>query len=358
MPLSFPASPTVGQTSTQNGRQYVWTGYAWELVAASGGGGSGLTWSAVPASPTASGNAGSIAYDGSYFYLASATNTWRRAAISPWYTLDPTSITGLQLWLDASDGTSLYDETSGGSPVVATGMVRRWLDKSGNGRHAIESTNGPTRRINVQNGLSTLDFDGTNDTLQIPSSQSTFAFLHQSSQATVFCVYRPTYASLAGNEFHGILDTGSRSGLTPGVQLSFNNNNSQGIDWRVNGVDQGSGTFRVISQVASGAPNNSFLLVAIVTDNENATTASRALMYRNGGSASGTVVGSPFDSGGVSAGNSGRNFTISGSGTATGASTSQFFNGDIGEIIIYNSALSDDDRTAVNQYLMSKWGIA
>ncbi len=42
MPLSFPASPTVGQTSTQNGRTYTWTGYAWELVAASGGGSSGL----------------------------------------------------------------------------------------------------------------------------------------------------------------------------------------------------------------------------------------------------------------------------------------------------------------------------
>ena len=32
MPLTFPASPTVGQTSTQNGREYIWTGYAWELA--------------------------------------------------------------------------------------------------------------------------------------------------------------------------------------------------------------------------------------------------------------------------------------------------------------------------------------
>jgi hypothetical protein len=40
MALSFPASPTTGQTSTQNGRTYSWTGYAWELVAASGGSGS------------------------------------------------------------------------------------------------------------------------------------------------------------------------------------------------------------------------------------------------------------------------------------------------------------------------------
>lgn len=31
MPFSFPSSPTVGQVSTQNGREYTWSGYAWEL---------------------------------------------------------------------------------------------------------------------------------------------------------------------------------------------------------------------------------------------------------------------------------------------------------------------------------------
>jgi hypothetical protein len=36
--LSFPASPTVGQTYSANGRTWTWTGAAWELVAASGGG--------------------------------------------------------------------------------------------------------------------------------------------------------------------------------------------------------------------------------------------------------------------------------------------------------------------------------
>jgi hypothetical protein len=36
MPLSFPSSPIVGATSTQNGRQFQWTGSAWELVALSG----------------------------------------------------------------------------------------------------------------------------------------------------------------------------------------------------------------------------------------------------------------------------------------------------------------------------------
>jgi len=32
MPLSFPSSPTVGQTSAQNGRTYTWIGSAWDLA--------------------------------------------------------------------------------------------------------------------------------------------------------------------------------------------------------------------------------------------------------------------------------------------------------------------------------------
>jgi hypothetical protein len=33
MPFSFPVSPSVGDRSTQNGRVFVWDGYAWGLAA-------------------------------------------------------------------------------------------------------------------------------------------------------------------------------------------------------------------------------------------------------------------------------------------------------------------------------------
>jgi hypothetical protein len=50
MPLNFPASPTAGQTSQQNGRTYVWNPPAWELVAASA---SDSRWDLfLPAAPT------------------------------------------------------------------------------------------------------------------------------------------------------------------------------------------------------------------------------------------------------------------------------------------------------------------
>ena len=34
MPISFPSSPSVSQTSVQNDQLYTWTGYAWELTQA------------------------------------------------------------------------------------------------------------------------------------------------------------------------------------------------------------------------------------------------------------------------------------------------------------------------------------
>ena len=39
---------------------------------------------AAPATATSTGQAGDWAYDGSFIYVCTATNTWRRAAIAVW----------------------------------------------------------------------------------------------------------------------------------------------------------------------------------------------------------------------------------------------------------------------------------
>ncbi len=48
-----------------------------------------LSWaeratSPAPATATSTGRAGQVAYDGSYIYVCTATNTWRRALLSSW----------------------------------------------------------------------------------------------------------------------------------------------------------------------------------------------------------------------------------------------------------------------------------
>jgi hypothetical protein len=50
----------------------------------SGGGSSGLSWSSVPEFSSSPGTVGQIAYDNNYFYVATATDNWKRANLSKW----------------------------------------------------------------------------------------------------------------------------------------------------------------------------------------------------------------------------------------------------------------------------------
>ena len=43
-----------------------------------------VTQSKTPGSPTATGTAGEICWDADYIYVCTATNTWKRAALSTW----------------------------------------------------------------------------------------------------------------------------------------------------------------------------------------------------------------------------------------------------------------------------------
>jgi hypothetical protein len=83
MAQSPPFKPGIGYPADGNIellRKLVWN--TWFL--ATGGGGVSPGWVTVPASSTASGTAGQIAYDNSYFYVCVAADTWRRVAINDW----------------------------------------------------------------------------------------------------------------------------------------------------------------------------------------------------------------------------------------------------------------------------------
>lgn len=65
------------------------------------------------------------------------------------------------IWLDASDASTLWDATSGGSNSGSGGEVKRIDDKSGNGRHFTEATNAPIRSIAAINGLDAIALSST-----------------------------------------------------------------------------------------------------------------------------------------------------------------------------------------------------
>jgi len=299
---------------------------AGNIVSVTLGGGSGLSWSSVPASSTATGTAGQIAYDGSYFYLASATNTWVRTALSPWYPNTPSTIAGLQLWLDAADSATLYDATSGGSLVVADGIVRRWEDKSGNARHASEATYGPTRKTSQQNGYSALLFNGSNTFLTGSSTPST------GNVRTAFAITKSANTS-GGNFFQvGIRDSSSFRAFA--LRQSYGSPNSSiSSDLVANNVNV-NGEQLTINQYHVSCWRQ--------------TSSTRAVRYWHNGTEK-TVTGTP-DSLSATAG-----FFV---GKIRNASDLDFWNGYIAEIIIYDVELSDADRATVEAYLKTKWAIA
>lgn len=287
-----------------------------------GGGGSGLTWSSVPASPTATGTAGQIAYDRQYQYICVATNTWARISLDAFR---PSSIAGIQLWLDASDPWTLFNATSGGSTVAANGTVARWEDKSGNSRHATESTNGPTRKAAVVGGSDALQFNGA----QFLAGATTPV---GGNVRTFFAVVRQ-------------LDTPSD------IFFQFGTKPTSG------------GTLGYIARAGLGG-GNSFIGGDITTN--NLTIQGEALTFTNAflsayvqSSASSTryffngtektVTGS------VGPYNMDPGYFV---GKARNVDDVAFFNGYMCELIAYDTALSDANRALVQSYLMSKWGIS
>jgi hypothetical protein len=314
-----------------------------------GGGGSSLSWSSVPASATATGTAGQIAYDSQYQYVCIATNTWSRTPISNWSNWVPTSVSNCQLWLDASDASSLYDATSGGSLVASGGMVKRWQDKSGNSRHATEGTSGPTRVVSARRGLDVVRFGGTN-TLSFASSTSTFNFLHNATGGAVFAVYKVDAAQGTCYLFANCTDPSTGSA------------NGSGTLWR---HDTDSGTSRY---VAISLNADSFRLVKVGTAGSFPAGSYEQVTAQFTLSASDANARHNVRRKGVditATDNLGNTDTASLLTGSASASMYLFSNvngqkksiGDLCEIIMYSGTVSSADRSTIESYLISKWGV-
>jgi hypothetical protein len=307
-----------------------------------GGGGSGLTWSSVPTSATATGTAGQIAYDANYQYTCVATNTWKRTPLSTWF-FDPRSIVGIQLWLDAADSATLFDATTGGSLVVANGGVARWEDKSGQSRHATQSTSGnrPLRKTGVQSSRDVLRFDGTNDFLQVAD----FLDLTAGQSMTIIAAIKRS----ATNAYHTIVSKYAQSdadddNTADGWVFRFESANQLLFSGGINAV-AGNSTRVTNSTVDASA----FTILSVKV---SAGAISGATLYRN----SSTVPSSAIASGAETLENTSFPVLV-GALMYTNNVPLHYLNGDVAEIIIYDTALSDANRELVESYLVSKWGI-
>ena len=224
----------------------------------------------------------------------------------------PTDISGCKLWLKA-DSLSLNDGDA----------VTTWTDSSGNARDATQATAGlkPIYKTNVINGQPVIRFDGTDDRL-VTSSVAVAG-----GAFSAFIVLK--FASTSGAQyplFNGDNVAGNGWALESGAGTA----GKRGVLYRGNAISD-DGTTSTITELWSvtrtSAPSLNFYLNGTITSIAADASALTAPTNK-------VVVGG--DSGG-SAG---------------------FFNGDIAEIIIFDSALSTGNRQAIESYLAGKYSIS
>ena len=214
-----------------------------------------------------------------------------------WFT--PTTVTGCSLWLDSSDSATL---TTSGSAVL------QWNDKSGNGNNATPSGSGPT---NANPGVT---FNGTNQTLALsyngsPTTESLFVVIKFNSVAS------------EGDIFTGTA-TGQREYLLYGGNMYLGR----------------------YATAPSGSANGGSPITGTTYLMEYVYTASAISFFQ---------AGNPYYSGTPQ-------FTYSAGGTVAyigSYGSGGYLSGIIYELVVYNTAVSDYNRSQIEGYLAQKWNL-
>lgn len=250
----------------------------------------------------------------SQIYLAESYSKRPPVTILQGDQFKPTDISGLALWLDASDTSTLWDSPVGGSLSVNGGVVGRWEDKSGNNNHATNGVvaNMPTLQVS---GRSSINFDGVNDRLIISVPISV-------SNGTVFSVFVRNVSSITS------------------IPLGDSGNKCVPIEWYNNNILYTVLNGQWINTESQKYNTGSFLYKCVITTN----TVSLSMLYENGKAINlaRSVNGS---------------FSPGNSVNTVGYGDSVYHKGEIKDIIVYNRPLSDIECRKVEQYLSAKWAI-
>ncbi len=230
----------------------------------------------------------------------------------------PTKFSGCALWLAADRGVTTVD-----------GKVSAWADQSGNGNHAAQTTANyrPLYVASAQGGRPTLRFDGSNDVLSVGSPSLPMG----SSTRTGFVVVKRETSSTEGYIFkYGALSAFRSLGFC----FAHQGTTSAYLGYYAHDV------FKSSASDTSGT---------IWTFGNSESNVSSSFLYKNGSSQMPLTL---FGSDGTINTTAGAMYI----GDFSDAHSYPFY-GDISEIIIFNRALTDNERIKVEQYLSGKYAI-
>lgn len=247
-------------------------------------------------------------------------------------------IPNLEVQYDASDGTTNANRFNNNTITSGT-EVTAWHNAGGLTSHDWNSTGGkrPEFFAPIQNSLGIVRFNNT--TVGVPTGEdgdtdeslsiNPVAYLQSLAGCTMFIVFRSLNTS-----------AGTRICTT---------SNTNGFKWGQNGTQWIGGFAGATFTVDTITADTNFHHIALIFDGSQADNATRLRARLDAANLSLTFTG-----------------TV---GTATNASASTFYGGvdsngssnwwigDIGELIIFTRTLNSGEILAVEDYLTSKWAI-
>jgi FtsP/CotA-like multicopper oxidase with cupredoxin domain len=235
-------------------------------------------------------------------------------------TFVPTQISNLAAWYDASDATTL---------AGTSGYVSSWQDKSGNGNTVTQNAlSAMPRTGNNIDGLAVLSFVGSQF---LTSANPAFSSLLL-NESTVFAV--TNQANSYQNS--SIVSTGQIGATTPRYDLRLSDAKATHFDFNNTSAGRLAAT-----EVATGpalwtaAGSESYGKQFLRKDGITLTSSTGP-----GASASGSLP------------------MLLGANQTTGSpSPDYFYNGQLGEVLVFNRYLSTPETAEVEGYLACKWGL-
>jgi hypothetical protein len=227
-------------------------------------------------------------------------------------------IADMQLWLDGSDASTLFQDDAGTTPAVSDADPVGYIaDKSGNARHVTQATAGnkPQLKLAIQNSRSVLRF-ATDDFMSIPAFNFT----------TMTCFIVNRYASGNSRMISFALNTGNDYGSVEAVAISHRELVKNSTDLYILGAFPSVG-FN-ITRADFGGGNARYFRngVSVGTDTYTNQTEVNPQLGRLG------------------------------CGRDAGANAF-FLTGDIAEVMFFSRLLSDAESTVVRDYLNAKWAV-
>jgi len=237
----------------------------------------------------------------------------------------PKKISGLALWLDASDLSTITKDGSN--------YVTQWNDKSGKGFNVAQGTGS----AQPQWVSSEVVFDGSSDVLL---SAGGLDLIKNKAGATVFAVAKITVATGTNLPFFTItINSGPATGASR-LLLSTGT---------ANGTVRTAGR-RLDADTLDGPADEAYTLnQRYIFTGINDYTNAKAYLYFNNAL---KQTDNTFQTAGASSDTTSNGFSIGGNYVAT-----IFCKVNISEVIVYESALSTNDIAKVSRYLANKWGV-